>query len=96
VSTRIDSTYASALAIAPGLTTETDGALLVGGVGLDSASLAVNPPSGWTEAWESTGGQVAELAHTAMPTAGPTGDVTSSLGARGGSATWLVALKPAG
>jgi PKD repeat protein len=95
VSTRIDSSYGSATLEVPEVVTVTPGALLVGGVGLDTKTLAVDPPAGWTEAWESVGGQVAEMAFGPAPGVGPTGAATWTLGARMGSAGWMVALRPA-
>ena len=89
-----DVTAAASLTV-PGVSTSTNGAIVVGAVGLNNAVTAVNPPTGWTESWESTGAQVAELAHRARPTAGPTGDATWTFGTAATSAGWVRALRPA-
>jgi PKD repeat protein len=79
----------------PEVTTTTAGAMVVGGVGVNNAVTAVNPPTGWAESWESTSAQVAELAHQARPAAGPTGDATWTFGTAVTSAGWVRALRPA-
>jgi hypothetical protein len=78
-----------------GVTTTKPGAMLVGGVALNSSSISVTQPSGWTEALESTGAQVTETADQARPTAGATGSVTWTLSSTATSAGWLRALRPA-
>jgi PKD repeat protein len=93
--TKKDTTYTSAQLIVPGVTTVTDGAMLVGGVGLDNRTVSINPPTGWTESGESSTGQMAELAYQARPTAGPTGNATWTLTAAAASGGWLRALRPA-
>jgi PKD repeat protein len=81
--------------VVPAVTTSTPGAMLVGGVGVNSLTTTLTPPSGWTEAWEADGGQDADLAYRAMPVAGATGTSawTPSVGNSG--AGWVRALKPA-
>jgi PKD repeat protein len=94
-STAIDATYTASSLTVPGVTTVTAGAALIGGVGLDNKSVAVTQPAGWTEVWESTGGQVAELARSAANTVGPTRDVTWTLSGTAAGAGWIRALRPA-
>ena len=79
----------------PGVTTSTAGAMLVGGVGVNSGSVGVTEPGGWTEAAEATGVQVSELAFVSRPTVGPTGDAVWSLGRVHQAAGWMRALRPA-
>ncbi|WP_222265529.1 PKD domain-containing protein [Modestobacter marinus] len=92
--TKIDVSYASTTLTVPGTTTVTDGAMLIGGVGLDNISNPVTAPSGWAEAWESTGAQVSELAHRQTGTAGPSGDITWTLSKATAVGGWVRALKP--
>jgi PKD repeat protein len=94
-STAVDTTYAAAKLVVPGVTTMSDGAAIIGGVGLDNMSVAVTQPSGWSEAWESSGAQVSELARCPGGIAGPSGDVTWTLSKVAASAGWIRALKPA-
>ena len=93
-STTVNTTAATTVVV-PGITTATDGALVIGGVGLNSGGYAVTPPTGFTEEWESTGAQVAESAHKSMTTAGATGDATFKLGGSRAAAAWIRALRPA-
>jgi PKD repeat protein len=79
----------------PSVTTVTPGAMLVGGVGLNSTVAAVAPPTGWTEAWEADGGQNAELGYRAAPLASASGSSTWALSAPKSGAAWVRALKPA-
>jgi PKD repeat protein len=94
-STRVDTTYSATTVAVPGVTTATSGAMLVGGVGLDSSATGITQPSGWTEGGEGTGAQVAELASQARPSAGATGTATWTLSNAAASAGWLRALRPA-
>jgi PKD repeat protein len=94
-STAVQTGYTAASLTVPGVTPTTAGALLVGGIGLDSSATAVTPPTGMTEAWESAGAQVAELAHRAVPQAGATGPATWTLGKGTASGGWVRALRPA-
>ena len=93
-STQINTTAATTITLS-GVTTATAGALLVGGVGINSGGYAVTPPTGFTEEWESTGAQVAEAAHKAAPTAGATGSLTFTLGGSRAGSGWIRALRPA-
>ncbi|TFV68758.1 PKD domain-containing protein, partial [Blastococcus sp. CT_GayMR19] len=92
--TRVNTSNSNTVAV-PGVTTTTAGAMLVGGVGPNSASVAVTPPTSWTESIESRGGQTAELAYQARPTVGATGTATWRLGSSTTAAGWLRALRPA-
>jgi PKD repeat protein len=94
-STAVGTSYTATGLTVPGVMTVTDGAVVIGGLGLDSKSIAVTQPAGWSEAWESTGGQVAELAWRAPAGAGATGAVSWSLSGATASAGWLRALRPA-
>jgi hypothetical protein len=94
-STAVGTNYTATTLTVPGVTTVTDGAVVIGGLGLDSKAISVTQPSGWAEAWESTGGQVAELASRAPAQAGATGAVTWSLSAGTNAAGWMRALRPA-
>ena len=76
VSSMVDGTYTAAALTVPGTTTVTDGAVLIGGVGLDNATTTTTAPTGWTTTWVSTGGQVAAMAVGPIRAAGPTGDIT--------------------
>jgi PKD repeat protein len=87
-------TAATSLTV-PGVTTTTEGAMVVGGVGVNNAIATVTQPAGWTESWESSSAQVAELAHRAVPSAGATGDATWTFGSTVTSAGWVRALRPA-
>ncbi|WP_248760336.1 RHS repeat domain-containing protein [Pseudarthrobacter sp. SSS035] len=62
VATAVDDTYAATSITVGSITTASDGGLLIGGLGFDSSNPTTNPPTGWTERWETTGGQVAEQA----------------------------------
>jgi PKD repeat protein len=92
-STSVSSTASTSRTV-PEVTTTTAGTMLVGGMGPNSGTAGVTPPAGWTESVESSGGQVAELAYQARPTAGATGAATWKLGSSLGSAAWLTALRP--
>jgi hypothetical protein len=92
--TRVNTSTSTTVAVS-GVTTTTAGALLVGGVGPNSPSASVTPPTGWTELLESRGGQTAELAYQPRPTAGATGTATWRLSSSNTAAGWLRALRPA-
>jgi PKD repeat protein len=94
-STAMGSSYTATTLTVPGVTTVTDGAVVIGGLGLDSKSIAVTQPAGWGELWESTGGQVAELASRGPGAAGATGPVTWSIASGTASTGWIRALRPA-
>jgi chitodextrinase len=89
-----NTTAASSLAV-PAATTVTPGAVVVGGVALNSGSVGVTAPSNWTERLEATGVQVTEVASQPRPTAGSTGTATWTYSSTATSAGWLRALKPA-
>ena len=90
-----DTTYDATAVTVPGISTVTDGAMLVGGAGLDHATATVTPPTAWTEAWESTGGQTAQLAHRQTRAAGLSGDLTWTLSRATAAGAWVRALRPA-
>ena len=94
-STKVDTSYTATTLTVPGVTTVTEGALLIGGIGLDNMTVGVNPPGGWTESWESTGAQVSELARQNSGVTGATGDVTWTLSKAAAAAGWIRALRPA-
>jgi hypothetical protein len=93
--TASNTTYSSTTVSVPSVTTVTAGAVLVGGVGLDSGATAITPATGWTEGWEATGGQEAELAWRPVPTAGATGTSTWTLSKATAWVGWVRALRPA-
>jgi hypothetical protein len=85
-----NTTAATSLTV-PAATT-TSGALLVGGVALNSSSVAVTPPSSWTENLEASGQQVTEVA--SVLTAGTAGSATWTYSSSATSTGWARALKP--
>jgi hypothetical protein len=92
--TATDPSTASTGLTVPGVTTTTPDAMLVGGVGPNSTSATVAPPAGWTEAFEATTAQVAELAYSPRPTAGATGTARWTFDKGADSVGWLAALRP--
>jgi RHS repeat-associated protein len=62
VATDVESSYTATSITVDSVTTASNGALLIGGVGFDSSSPATMAPSGWTQRWETTGGQITEQA----------------------------------
>jgi hypothetical protein len=94
VSTASNGSYSVASLTVPGVTTVAPGAMLVGGLGMDSSAAGVTPPTGWTESAEGSGGQNAELAYRSMPTAGASGSATWTQPRATASAGWLRALRP--
>lgn len=92
-STFADRTRNTTLTV-PGVTTTTPGSMVIGGVGADTGTMTVTPPSGWTEAWEGSGAQFSEFAHRSQPTAGPTGDATWTFSRSLSRAGWVRALRP--
>jgi PKD repeat protein len=95
VATATNTTY-SATSIAVGsVTTASNGAMLIGGLGFDSSNPAATAPTGWTERWETSGGQVAEQADRIQATAGATGTATWTFSTAKAVAAWRTALKPA-
>ncbi|MCU1474569.1 PKD domain-containing protein [Amnibacterium sp.] len=93
--TKVITSSATSIAV-PSLTTSTPGAMLVGGVGLNSLTTTLAPPTGWTEAWEADGGQDADLAYRAAPAAGASGVSTWTPSSGNSGAGWVRALRPAG
>ena len=81
--------------VLPGVTTTTAGAMLVGGVALNSSSINPTPQSGWTETLEATGVQVTEMAHQLRSGAGATGNQTWTMSTAAAVTGWMRALRPA-
>jgi PKD repeat protein len=78
------------------VTTTRTGAMLIGGVGLDSGTTAlVSPPSGWSERFEAGGGQVAEQADKVQAAAGASGTATWTVSSARAFSGWRTALRPA-
>ncbi|AOT03012.1 PKD domain-containing protein [Arthrobacter sp. U41] len=96
VATAVNTTYTASSITVAGITTASNGALLIGGVGFDSSNPAATAPTGWTERWESTDGQIAEQADRIQATAGATGTATWTFSTAKAVAAWRTALKPAG
>jgi PKD repeat protein len=95
VATAVNSTYSATSITVPSITTASNGAMLIGGVGFDSGTPAASPPSGWTERWEASGGQIAELADRPQATAGASGTATWTFSSARAVGAWRAALKPA-
>ncbi|MEA5456674.1 PKD domain-containing protein [Sinomonas sp. JGH33] len=96
VVTAVDTTYTATTITLPSITTATNGAMLIGGVGLDAATPGISPPSGWTQLWQAAGGQISELADVVQANAGASGTATWTLSTARGLGAWRTALKPAG
>lgn len=96
VATAVDTTYTATSITVPSVTTTSDGAMLIGGVGLDASAPAISPPTGWTQRWQAAGGQIAGQADKAQATAGASGSATWTLSSARAAAAWRTALKPAG
>ena len=96
VATAVNASYTATSITAPSVTTASNGAMLIGGIGFDSSSGAATPPGGWTERWETpAGGQITEQADRTQATAGATGTTTWTLSTAKAVAVWRTALKPA-
>jgi PKD repeat protein len=95
-STKIDGTGTATSITLPGITTVTNGAMVIGGLGADGATASTTEPTGWTEAFDSVGGKMAEHAYVAQATAGTTGSATWTISAARAMAVWMSALRPAG
>ena len=95
VVTAVNTTYTATSITVPSITTTSNGALLIGGVGFDSSNPAATPPTGWTERWEASGGQIAEQADRIQATAGATGTAKWTFSTAKAVAAWRTALKPA-
>jgi PKD repeat protein len=78
----------------PSITTTTGGTMLVGSVGADSATVTMNQPAGWSEAWDTGAAKVSEHAYRAQPAAGATGGQTWTLSSARGLVGWMTALRP--
>ena len=96
VVTAVDASYTAAAITVPSITTSSNGAMLIGGIGFDSGTPGTTAPSGWTEHWEAGGGQIAEFAARTQASAGATGPATWTFATVKGSGAWRTALKPAG
>jgi hypothetical protein len=96
VVTAVNPSFSGTSLTLPGVTTAHANALLVGGVGLDSGTPLVSPPSGWTQEWQAAAGQIAEQAHVTKATAGASGTATWTLSSGRAFGGWEVALRPAG
>ena len=80
----------------PSVTTVTPGAMLIGGNGVNSSTITIGQPSGWTEAWEADGGKDIDLAYKVFadrrrhraPAPSPTAAASAA-------SAWVRALKPA-
>jgi PKD repeat protein len=79
---------------APGVTTVTAGAFLIGGLGADGRNVNTNPPVGWTEAFDRSDGQMSEHAYKAQSAAGSSGSVTWTTDDGRCLAVWVSALRP--
>jgi PKD repeat protein len=95
VSTAIDSTGTASTITVPSVTTQTNGAMIIGGIGADGATPTTTQPTGWSESWESSGTKVAEHAYTPKPSAGATGAATWTISQPRAIAGWMTALRPA-
>jgi PKD repeat protein len=94
--TNTDRTYTATSITAPGVTTVTDGAMLIGGLGANGATANTIPPSAWTEAFDSVGGKMSEHAYRVQGAAGASGPVTWTIDSARAMAIWMTALRPAG
>jgi PKD repeat protein len=92
--TKVDSTGTSTTITIGGITTVTNGAMLVGGLGADGATATTTPPSGWTEGFDSVGGKMSEHANEVQSVAGASGPATWTISAPRAMAVWMTALHP--
>ncbi|AOT02493.1 hypothetical protein ASPU41_03140 [Arthrobacter sp. U41] len=95
VATAANTSYTATSIAAPSITTASNNAMLIGGVGFDSSTPGAAAPSGWTERWESADGQIAEQADQPQATAGASGTATWTFNTAKAVAVWRTALKPA-
>ena len=95
VATAVNTSYKATSITVPGITTASNGAMLIGGVGFDSRDPAASPPNGWAEQWEAAGGQIAEQADMTQAAAGASGDAIWTFNTAKAVAAWRTALKPA-
>jgi PKD repeat protein len=92
-STKLATTYVSSVT-APSITTVTNGALLIGGLGADGATSTTTAPAGWTEGYDSVGAQMSEQASSSQATAGASGPATWRMSDPRRAAVWMTALRP--
>jgi PKD repeat protein len=92
-STKLATTYVSSVT-APSITTVTNGALLIGGLGADGATSTTTAPTGWTEGYDSIGAQMSEQASKPQATAGASGTATWRMSDSRRAAVWMTALRP--
>jgi PKD repeat protein len=95
VLTAANTTYTATSITLGSINTASNGAMLIGGAACDCSSPVFTSPTGWTERWEATAGQVAEEADKVQATAGASGTATWTMSAARGVAVWRTALKPA-
>ncbi|WP_307073320.1 galactose oxidase-like domain-containing protein [Arthrobacter pascens] len=95
VATAVNASYTASSITVPSITTVSNGAMQIGGVGFDSPYPGAYPPTRWTERWEAAGGQIAEHAAWTKATAGATGTATWTFSTAKAVAAWRTALKPA-
>ena len=95
VVTAVNTTYLASSIAGPSVTTASNNAMLIGGVGFDSSTPGASAPTGWTERWESADGQIAEQADRVQATAGASGTATWTFNTAKAVAVWRTALKPA-
>jgi PKD repeat protein len=93
--TVVDASGTATSITAPGVSTVTDGAMLIGGLGAAGSTATTTPPVGWTEAFDSVGGKMSEHAYRSQATAGPSGSATWTIGAASAIAVWMTALRAA-
>ena len=93
-STAVQTGRTTSLAV-PGVTTVTPGALLVGGIGSNTAVMNINSASGWGETVKAGGGQVTSLAYQTRSTVGDTGTARWSINPAEQAAGWIRGLRPA-
>jgi PKD repeat protein len=93
--TKIDGTGTATSITLSGVGTVTNGAMLIGGLGADGATPTTTPPSGWTEAFDSTGGKMSEHAYMAQGAAGASGSAAWTTSSARAMAAWMTALRPA-
>jgi hypothetical protein len=72
-----------------GITTATDGAMVLAMVNANRSTLSFTAPDGMTEAWEIGGNRSATLDYVVQATAGATGDKTVAMS---NSQTWIGSL----
>ena len=96
VATAVNTSYTATSIAVGSVTAASNGAMLIGGLGFDSSNPAATPPTGWTERWEATGGQIAEQADRTQATAGATGTTTWTFSTAKAVAAWRAALNPGG